>query len=195
MSLANTFRAIANRIKSPKRPSEEPTATVASARINAAPEPESVSALIQFSAITVIWNGAGGKITHLPAITYLWHSGTICNMENIDDGKALWCTKSLDEADAYDRWAREESRIFGRSAVRLQLETLQEMKMADFGGESLSRFTFEHCNDKHGVMKEALGRWCLEHGFDGAVNVNRGTNEVVICRPRQSLKIVTSKLL
>lgn len=193
MFLADIFRSIVNRLRYPECPSEERTYSVSSVHISTVPKPALDSSLVMLSAITTIWKDAGSKVTHLPAATALWHGGTICGVEDIDDGKALWCTRASDEAHHYDGWAREEySRHSGLHAARLQLATLRAMKMADFSSKSLFKFTVEHCNDKHDTMKEVLRKWCLENGFDGAANINCDPNEVVICRPKQSLEVVAS---
>lgn len=40
------------------------------------------------------------------------------------------------------------------------------------------------------TMKAALRTWCLQKGFDGAINLNWEQSEVVVCRLAWDLKIV-----
>lgn len=40
------------------------------------------------------------------------------------------------------------------------------------------------------TMKAALRTWCLQKGFDGAINLNGEQSEVVVCRPASDLEIV-----
>jgi hypothetical protein len=40
------------------------------------------------------------------------------------------------------------------------------------------------------TMKTALRAWCLQKGFDGAINLNGEQSEVVFCRPASDLEIV-----
>jgi hypothetical protein len=39
-------------------------------------------------------------------------------------------------------------------------------------------------------MKAALRTWCLQKGFDGAINLNGEQSEVVVGRPASDLEIV-----
>lgn len=140
--------------------------------------------------LTKIWKSNGSQDYMMPKGTRLWHGGTISGNSELDDSHSLWCTCDFDKAGNYDNSARENSKHVNLAPYRLTFETSRELKLANFRGASLLRFTHDHCECQHNIMKIALRNWCVAHNFDGVVNINRGSDEVVVCNPRSDLEIV-----
>lgn len=142
------------------------------------------------AALTKIWECGGNQHFTMSQGTILWHGGTISTNVEMDDSRALWCTRNENSAAHYDNSAREHSMINGRPPYRLTLTTAHPLKLANFNGVSLLQFTSEHCDYEHDRMKTALRNWCLAHRFDGVLNINRGPDEVVLCRPAHDAVIL-----
>lgn len=149
----------------------------------------------QASAILAIWASTGSVEVTLDTGTLLWHGGTVATAAGLINTNSLWCTKDPSQATHYDGWAIEDAKRKGVTAHRLELALVRPLKMADFGYSSLLQFTANHCKGSHDAMKTALRAWCLQRGFDGAVNLNSNESEVVVCTPGVDLSLVSSTQL
>lgn len=177
------------------KPKPAPAALVAPQKIqpNPPPPPVAVNPLSaqQAAALQAIWASAGSLEVTLAAGTVIWHGGTVPSAAALLDAVALWATSDQNSSTHYDAWAIGDAQRTGKTAHRLELSLRRPLRMADFACLSLQQFTMQHCRS-HDGMKAALRAWCLQQGFDGAVNVNRVQYEVVICRPATELDEVVS---
>lgn len=195
MSLRELFRRLITTSKTAKSkaapPSTEQSGLARNSNIRPPARPQPDLDIIRHEALTEIWKNSGSASAVLHIGTTLWHGGTIENATDFRNNEALWCTRNAEEKQCYDDWARNDVKCKGL-AYRLELELIQRLQMADFGGQSLHQFTFDLCHTKHDVMKNALRTWCISNDFDGVINLNRGQDEVVICHPNAALSVVST---
>ena len=143
-------------------------------------------------ALSDIWMSVGSQSEIMPPHTKLWHGGTVSKASELDNSRSLWCTNDSTKAHHYDGTARGDGMRKNRPPVRLTLTTVRELKLANFAGASLQKFTMQHCNFHHDKMNAALRDWCLLNSFDGVTNINHGSDEVVVCFPGNDLEIKES---
>ncbi len=141
-------------------------------------------------ALTSIWRGAGGTHELLVPGTRLWHCGRINSTEDIDNHRTLWTTRDESKRLNYSAFAQYASDWTDPPAAAIELQTCTELIAADFAGASLLDFTRDHCDCKHPLMSRALRDWCLSRGFNAAVRLNGGHDEVAVASPRVSLQVV-----
>lgn len=139
--------------------------------------------------LTSLWRKAGGAEQLVGQGTGLWHCGRIPSIQEMDDGQALWCTKSLAKSDDYAGWAKAPTRGVHHRPTKLELEVRRDLRAADFAMHSLLMFTQNHCRANHDLMKLTLRTWLAKHGFDAAIRTNRDADEVVLVRPASDLVI------
>lgn len=184
MFIFDCFRSI-RRIRANEVPGDRASGNVP-ANASVAPRDEQ-SATERAAALTRIWLDGGAVRETMPEGTPLWHAGTVSKAEEMDDARSLWCTRDINCANHHDGWARQDGRREGLQSYRLTLTTARPLELANFGGASLNKFTLDRCDHQHDRMKNALREWCLANSFDGVLNINCGSDEVVICRPRKDL--------
>lgn len=150
----------------------------------------------QLSALTRIWELAGGdKFEILSPGLLVYHSGHIPTMDEMDDERALWTTRSEMCKTNYVGSARECVKSSKHPATLLTLTTNQELKAADFNSVSLMKFIEDHCNFEHSQMKVAIRNWCIQNWFDAIVRLNCDPTEVVFVRPKTSLSLLHAQPL
>lgn len=187
MSIFDWFR--------PKKPSRESefhnTQTHDHVRqmLPATPPFESSAEEVRAVTLTKIWKSNGSRRYTMSKGTLLWHGGTVSTFSELDDTRSLWCTCEPSRMSLYDESARENAKFNNLKPARLTITTTRALDLADFGGASLLQFTYDYCDYQHNQMKIALRDWCLAQGFDGVQNINRSSDEVVICKPAQDLRI------
>jgi len=144
----------------------------------------------QAAALMTLWHAAGSRTVAMPKGSDLWHSGLIAGAQSVDDAVALFATRDRGLSGLYRPQAGVAALRSGRVAATVRFATRIDLRLADFGRLSLRNF-MERFGFSHDDAKRALRSWCLEEGLDGVVELNRGSDEVVICRPAQHLEVVT----
>lgn len=139
--------------------------------------------------LTRLWHEAGGAELSLRQGSRIWHCGRIPSAQEMDDGKALWCTGNFAKSDDYAGWAKAPLPGAQHHATKLELETRRDLRAADFAMLSLRKFTQDHCRSHHDLMKHALRTWLMANELDAVVRINRDEDEVVIARPATDLII------
>lgn len=149
----------------------------------------------QLIELEKIWEQAGSLVESVSPGLRVYHSGHIPTMDQMDDERALWTTRSEDCKTHYVGSAREAVKWAKHAATLLTLEVSRELKAADFDSASLLAFTKSYCNYDHNQMKVAVRTWCIRNRFDAVVRLNSDPTEVVLVRPKSSLSLVHAQPL
>jgi hypothetical protein len=142
------------------------------------------------SALTTIWQKNQGGIQIVSSGMPLWHCGHIACLADVNDGLALWTTRSEEKKRVYESSARQNVPFIYPTAALLSLKLKHNIRVANFNEASLLAFTIDYCGFSHDRMKQALRQWCQVNSIDGIVSLNGDADEVVVINPTKNLEFV-----